>query len=450
MNLAKAFFAIIVMELGPSFLDASVITCYFTNWASYRNGNGKFVPEDIDPNLCTHIIYSFAVLDSNTHLMKSHDPSLDINQGYFKRIVGLKQQNRKLKVLLAIGGWTDSQDTKYSVMVSDATKRQNFIRHALRFIQQHGFDGLDLDWEYPKPGDRLNFGIFVKELKAAFGSKGLMVTAAVSGAASKIDDAYDVPTLARYLDYIHIMAYDFLGAWDSKTGHHAALYGNPFSDDGAVNHWMQKGAPANKLVLGMPMYGRSWTLSNPSLNGIGAPANGAGKAGPFTQEAGILSYNEICSMRWTKIVTDSSGKMGPYAYNGNLWTSYDDPDILKKKCAYVKQKGLAGAMIWSLDQDDFNGKFCNQGRYPLLFAINQGLKKGSGGNPGPGPISHPTRAPGGITVCSQDGLFRHPSDCSKFVRCVSGHMYEQSCPQGLFYSSACKCCNWPNQSDCRN
>uniref|UniRef100_A0A4D5RA82 Scol-Chitinase n=1 Tax=Scolopendra viridis TaxID=118503 RepID=A0A4D5RA82_SCOVI len=365
--------ALVAVLVVSAVADAYVVVCYYTNWSSYRAGNAKYVPEDVDPSLCTHVIYSFAILDANTYQLKPHDAGLDVNQGYYKKIVGLKQKNPSLKVLLAIGGYSDSQSNKYSLLVADASNRQKFIQHALGFLGQYGFDGLDLDWEYPAAGDKHNFGVFAKELKEAFKPKGLMVTAAVSGAGWKIDEAYDVPTLANYLDHIHIMAYDFKASWDGHTDHHAALYGDALTDDGSVKKWMQLGAPANKLVLGMPMYGRTWTLANPSQNGINVPSAGAGTAGQYTQEGGILAYYEICSMDWTKVVTDPSGKMGPYAYKGSLWTSYDDPAILKKKGEYVKQKGLAGAMIWSLDQDDFNGSFCKQGRYPLLTAINEGL-----------------------------------------------------------------------------
>lgn len=353
------------------------VVCYYTNWSTYRQGGAKYNPSDIDPNLCTHVIYSFAILDATTYTMRAHDSYLDETRGFYKEVVGLKQRNPSLKVLLALGGWADSQTGKYSTMVSTRDRRSKFITAAIQYLQKYGFDGLDLDWEYPGTGDKANFATFVKETKEAFQPLGLLLTAAVSGAQWKIDEAYDVPSLGKYLDQIHIMAYDLRASWDGVTGHHAALYaptsGDTLTDDAAVQHWQSRGAPASKLILGMPMYGRSWTLANPSQTSLGSPSVGAGQAGQYTGEGGILAYYEICSKSWTKIVTDPSGKIGPYAYQSNQWVSYDDPDILKKKCQYVKQKGLGGAMIWCLDQDDFNGSFCNKGRYPLLSSIKAAL-----------------------------------------------------------------------------
>uniref|UniRef100_T1J8H3 chitinase n=1 Tax=Strigamia maritima TaxID=126957 RepID=T1J8H3_STRMM len=317
------------------------IVCYYTNWATYRSGDGKYSPEDVDPTLCTQIIYSFAILDDKTYTMKSHDTNLDLTRGFIKQIVDLKKKNNKLKVLIAIGGWNDSQGNKYSKMVGDKTLRANFIANALKFIKEHGFDGLDLDWEYPAPGDKANFATFVKELRAVFKPLNLLLTAAVSGAKWKIDEAYDVKSLGQDLDQIHIMAYDLKGSWDGKTGHHAPIYSQDgLSDDGSVEHFIKMGAPKEKLILGMPLYGRSWTLASAGNNGLGAPTAGPGQAGKFTGEGGLLAYYEVrvCSTSWTKVVTDPSGKMGPYAYKDKQWTSYDDESILKKKVHKIMSK----------------------------------------------------------------------------------------------------------------
>jgi len=129
------------------------IVCYFTNWATYRQtGGGKFDPEDIDYRVCTHIIYGFAVLDSNTLLVKSHDPYADMSDGYsgkdmYRKVTEFKKHG--IKVTLALGGWNDSKGDKYSRLVNNPSARSKFIDHVIKFIEKHDFDGLDLDWEYP-------------------------------------------------------------------------------------------------------------------------------------------------------------------------------------------------------------------------------------------------------------------------------------------------------------
>ena len=124
------------------------VVCYFTNWAWYRPGVGKYKPENIDPELCTHIIYGFAVLDGNNFKIKTHDSWADIDNEFYKKVTDLKAKG--IKVLLAIGGWNDSLGSKYSQLVNDPARRTLFIAHVLEFIMKHNFDGLDLDWEYPK------------------------------------------------------------------------------------------------------------------------------------------------------------------------------------------------------------------------------------------------------------------------------------------------------------
>ena len=110
----------------------------------------------------------------------------------------------------------------------------------------------------------------------------MLVTAAVSASISVIDAGYDVPVLAQYLDYLNIMSYDFHGSWESVTGHNSPLFschGDKLNTDTAVKHWISKGFPANRIQMGLGIYGRSFTLTNPANNGIGASASGGGAAG---------------------------------------------------------------------------------------------------------------------------------------------------------------------------
>jgi chitinase len=96
--------------------------------------------------------------------------------------------------------------------------------------------------------------------------------------------------------------------------------------DAAVRYWLNEGAPAAKLILGMPLYGRGFTLDDPEDNGIGAPAHQPSIAGPYTHEAGVLSFNEICEKfkneTWHVIYNEEV--QVPYAYNNNQWISYDN------------------------------------------------------------------------------------------------------------------------------
>ncbi|KAG7160183.1 chitinase 2-like 3 [Homarus americanus] len=347
------------------------VVCYLGSWAVYRPGAGKFNIENIDPTLCTSLIYSFVGLDETSLTIKSLDPEYDFNKKALERFVNMKSLNPRLKVLVAIGGWTEGSK-KYSAMAKTAASRKTFIKSAVKFIQEHKFDGLDLDWEYPAnrggvPEDKENFVELVKELRQEFNKYGWMLTAAMAAGKSTIETAYDIDDLAQYLDFIHIMAYDYHGKWDGKTGHNAPLY--PRDDesdvektlnvDTTVKLYLKSGAPAHKLVLGVGLYGRTFLLSDPANVGISAPALSSAFAGPYTREDGFLGYNEICEKQtmeggaWS--IVWQKAHQAPYMVRDNMWVGYDDEISLSVKVAYAQKQGLGGIMIWSIDTDDFTG-----------------------------------------------------------------------------------------------
>jgi len=144
--------------------------CYFTNWAWYRPAPGKFFPEDTDPNLCTHVVYGFATLDYTELVIRVFDSWADVDNGtrqgeqsrvenniyvyiirlagFYERVVALKR--RGVKVSIGLGGWNDSAGDKYSRLVNSRSSRKKFINNVLDFMYKYGFEGLDVDWEYPK------------------------------------------------------------------------------------------------------------------------------------------------------------------------------------------------------------------------------------------------------------------------------------------------------------
>ena len=145
-----------------------------------------------------------------------------------------------------------------------------------------------------------------------------------------------------------------------------------------MNHWISKGCPKYKLIVGIPTYGRSWTLSGSSTS-LGSSASGGGTAGPFSGEGGFLMYNEICvnvaSNGWTK-VPDSTGSMGPYAYSGNQWVGYDDISMASTKAKYIIDNNLGGGMFWDLPSDDFRN-LCGEGTYPIIRTVHSILSSES-------------------------------------------------------------------------
>nr|XP_034314168.1 chitinase-3-like protein 1 isoform X3 [Crassostrea gigas] len=486
---------LLVCSLASIGLAEYIMVCYYTNWAQYRNGVGKFMPKDIDPNLCTHIIYAFGKLDGN----KITNFEWNDNDDYinlYKQVNEHKAANPNLKTLLAMGGWT-AGSLIYSNMASTAANRKEFIDSAIDWLRKYNFDGLDMDWEYPanrdgKPYDKENFAHLCKETREAFdneaqttGRDRLLFTSAVGAGKAVVDSAYDVPVMAQYMDFICIMSYDLHGSWESFTGLHTGLDASDADADKtlnvmfAANYWHQKGAPRNKLIIGLGTYGRSFTLVDTSNHGVGAPASGAGAPGTYTREKGFLSYYEICEMRKNGGTTyrDPVAKV-PYYVNPNtkLWVGYDDKEsIYAKLTELIIKDGFGGAMTWALDLDDFTGTICGEGKYPLISLMKNVLDQANGGGtvkppttkePGTNPPTNaPTNAPtttrapsvttpggGGAGTCPYDGAIRDPTDCAKYYLCWDGVVLRQpkSCPTGMLFSSVTKLCDRAGVVNCNS
>lgn len=217
--------------------------CYFGSWAVYRPGDGKFDISYIQPNLCTHLIYTFVGISEQGDI-RVLDAWQDLPDNWGKDAFGrfnkLREQSPETKTLIAIGGWNEGS-ARYSAVVANPTLRAKFVKNAVDFVLKHNFDGFDLDWEYPnqrggKPEDVQNFVLLCKELKEAFQEHGLILSAAVAAAESSASLSYNIAEISKYLDFINVMTYDLHGAWEKQTGHNAPLY-------------QRKGESGNELKL---------------------------------------------------------------------------------------------------------------------------------------------------------------------------------------------------------
>ncbi|XP_034497583.1 oviduct-specific glycoprotein [Ailuropoda melanoleuca] len=358
---------------------AHKLVCYFTSWAQGRPSPASVLPRDLDPFLCTHLIFAFASMNDSQVVAK--DPQDEITYPEFNK---LKQRNRELRTLLSIGGWNFGT-SRFTAMLSTLSNRERFIDSVISLLRKHKFDGLDLFFLYPglrgsPKSDRWTFLLLIEELLFSFQKEALrtrrprlLLSAAVSGDPYIIQTAYDVRSLGRLLDFINVLSYDFHGSWEKFTGHNSPLFslsGDPSSSAHAMNYWRKLGAPPEKLLMGFPTYGRTFRLLKVSKNGLQAEAVGPASPGKYTKQAGFLAYYEICSFlrRATKRWIDFQHV--PYAYKGKEWVGYDDATSFNYKAMFIKREHFGGAMVWTLDLDDTKGTFCGTGPFPLVSKLN--------------------------------------------------------------------------------
>jgi chitinase len=319
--------------------------------------------------------------------------------GNFNQLRKLKAMHPGLKVQLSIGGWTwskylsDAALTPASRQAMVASCIDMFLKGNLPLIGtsiQGGpgsgygvFDGFDIDWEWPasegnvgnvvRPEDKANFVALLAEFRSQLTAYGAQVgrtfslTAFLPADPAKIDAGIDVPNVMSSLDFATVQGYDLHGAWEPISNHQGQLYSpaadpapQRYSADQAIQYYLAHGAPAAKLVLGIPYYGRGWAGVSSTNNGLYQTSTGPARG---TYEDGIDDYKKVIAKNGTVFHDPAAG--AAWKLSGSSFWSYDDPTTIAQKTAYVKATGLGGTMVWSLDGDTATGE--------LTTAIHTGL-----------------------------------------------------------------------------
>ncbi|WP_306783634.1 glycosyl hydrolase family 18 protein [Flavobacterium poyangense] len=448
----KQYYQLVFLLLFPLLISAQPshgkkVVGYYAQWSIYdRNYN---IPA-IDGDKLTHLNYAFfgtaydPARPENTKL-RSLDPHADFDhteggipwdasvKGNFYDLMKLKQKYPHLKVLISIGGWTEGQDL--SPIAANPVSRKALVADMVKFMTTYSFiDGFDIDWEYPvkggtdgteilkggpvraqlhSPDDHKNLVYLLKDMRQAMPNK--LVTAALGNNVRNVPDQYIGPKnrarfgmtddISTYCDYITYFGYDFGGNWYDKTCYNAPLYAsqNPNAPlygaaqseslDELTNIYLNVvGYPANKLIMGIPFYGK--IFNNVANNGtdpnypglfVTAPRDAVSGCNPQsplgTWDTGARCENsgsiEICDLVGnqvtvphpyldpnTMLVTPKAAADGwvryfdnrtkvPYLYNARTqqFISYEDKQSIDLKVQYLKSKNLAGGMIWELSQD---------------------------------------------------------------------------------------------------
>jgi chitinase len=329
---------------------------------AYYSGGLQAI-DSFDANKFTHIIYCFGKMKGNNlHLRGSRDTLL------IQKMVAMKKTNKKLKVLLSLGGWGGCEPC--SDVFNTETGRKEFAQSVKSLTDFFGTDGIDLDWEYPtisgfpghtyRPEDKQNFTDLVKELRTSLGKKAT-ITFAAGGFDRFLQESVDWASVMPLVNYVNLMTYDLVGGYAKVTGHHTPLYSTPSqkqSTDNCVQWLLKNGVEPRKLIVGAAFYSRVW-------EGVENTNNGLYQPGKFKA---YIGYDKFLTAQNYTMYWDSVAQ-APYAYNAaeKLYATFDNKRSVELKTKYVMQHKLGGIMFWQLGHDLAKGG--------LLDVINETLKK---------------------------------------------------------------------------
>lgn len=322
--LASLIFMLMLMPMhaGKHKDNGPVVAAYVTGWNEFK--------ELPDCSVLTHINYAFG------NVNKTYDGVTIQHPERLRQLVELKKDH-EIYIVLSIGGWTAGG---FSEMASIERRRKAFARDCKRIVKEYNLDGIDMDWEYPSsseagisssPNDIDNFTLLMRELRKALGKDYLLSCATIADARF-----VDFKAIEPYVDLVNIMMYDV----GNPPYHHAALYRSEMSGrvtaQEALQAHLDAGIPVNKLVLGVPFYGRS-------VKGFGDTAYGA-----------LVKRTDVIRM-WDDVAK------APYLVNneGEFLCTYEDAESLAWKCRFIKQTGMRGAMYWEYRNDDEAGTLRN-------------------------------------------------------------------------------------------
>lgn len=359
---------------------------YFAEWDIYGR---NYTVADLPVDKLTTINYAFAkitdsgevgIYDSWAAVEKpfGSDTWATPLRGNFHQLQLLKAAHPNLEIMISIGGWTLSG--KFSDVALTDASRAKFASSCVAFCKQYGFDGVDLDWEYPvsgglstntyRPEDKHNYTLLVEEIRKQFNAadaldgKHRLISIAAPAGYDKIVNL-EPAALAKPLDFMNLMTYDYHGSWENTTNHQAALYGNPadpsaegsrYTIAATVDAYLAAGVAPEKMVLGAPIYGRSWRGVGPANDGLFQAASGAGAG---TWETGSIDYSDLLNKVKTQpsvyqLHWDAAAGV-PYVYapsvDGGWFSTFENTQSLNLKIDYLMSKGLGGMMFWEASGD---------------------------------------------------------------------------------------------------
>ncbi len=348
---------------------------YFPFWATYSH---SYHVNDVPAERLTHLIYAYANISETGEVVLGDkyadvdriypdDSAIGGRRGNFNQLRKLQLRHPHLQSFIAIGGWNYS--THFGVA---AEQPEKFAQSVARFVEQYGFNGVELDWRSPvmqqsgqlaKPQQREQYFSLIKATRAALDQLGLATGKSYGLSVTLFADPelmpnWPLPEMQSYVDFISLLSIDFHGRWNQITKHYAPLYApaGELSVSSAITLFNELGGQSDKLVMILASQGTAWQgVEQPSVN----QATTGVPLGTWDNEqlgaTGVFSQQDIQGFKsdpnWQQGWDDNAKSAWLFHPQQHIWLSYDSHEGISAKLDYVKSKQLAGTALWSLSGD---------------------------------------------------------------------------------------------------
>jgi chitinase len=346
----KTIWLILILLLTASavFAQSKMVVGYYPSW-----NKSTFPHTAIQYRSLTYIAHAF--------IFPQSDGTLDLGGGFtfYPELLQSAHLNG-VGVVISVGGYDVARTPRFDSVAAYPARRTKFVTALKDFCLTYGYDGVDIDWEYPKSSGRSNTTLLFQELHATLSTASL--TLSIAAPSTDWNGGYDWLVMNNVLDWIGVMTYDFYGSWAPwKAGPNSPLYANydpstQGSIQESVTYYKNKGIASAKILIGTPFYGWQFNASSTYGSCTTASQKSYNTIAPLTQQG------------WTRSV-DAKAHV-PFLVNSTQTSviSYDDSISIGEKMKYVKDQGIGGTIIWALGQD-----YTSTGQQSLLRAVSLGL-----------------------------------------------------------------------------
>jgi chitinase len=365
-------------------------------YSSYDIYERQYFITDIPADKLTHLVYGPMAISENGQCMSSdewadtgfpypEDEETERLKGNFKQLGLLKAEHPELQIIMSIGGWDFSG--LFSDVSATEEARVRFVNSCVSFMQDHGFDGINIEWRYPivggkegnisRPEDGNNLALLLDAMRTQLDAAGLeatrtyLLTTTLPAVPENLDPL-PLRNLHRSVDWINVTTYGFQGSWSELASHAAPLMPNTRDPRGegvygrynvaaTIDEYLNSGVPAEKIVMGIPFYAQTWRNVRPNdYFGLYSVAEGVPNG---TRPGGLLYYSDLESLlespNYTRFFDPETSAAWMYSESQRVAISYENEQSIAAKTDYVRQFGLGGVMVDELAYDNDDATLLN-------------------------------------------------------------------------------------------